>query len=204
VWAGDVHGAGFSLAQGNDHDRGRDVVITEGRMYSRNRPRAFAVLDVESTVHELWLDDAQHAVHDAVQFAAPALAITTEARAGEGLAGGDAIAIALSSSGSYDAARLAPDAPSQWREEITFDTISGTVLVDQRTGAWLSADVELRWHLQGGDGRRLRGSMNLVGSVSAVSPDAAHVVAPSDAVALPERTRYEAERQRLLDGLAAP
>ena len=95
--------------------------------------------------------------------------------------------------------------PAGWRAKaLGLNPVSRGATIDQRTGAWLSADVELGWSLQGGDGRRLRGSMNLVGSVTAVSPDAAHVVAPSDAVTLPERTRYEAERERLLDGLAAP
>jgi hypothetical protein len=204
VWAGEADGAGFSLAQGNDHDRGRDVVVSQGRQYTRMRPRAFTVHDVESTVFELWLDDAQHAVHDAVQFAAPGLSIATEVREGVGIADGDAVAITLSAASTIDAARIAPDAVSQWRGEVGFDAISGTVLIDQKTGAWLQADVELRWSVRGGDGRQLRGSMHLTGSVAPQSAEAAQVVPPADAAALPERTRYEAERQRLLDGLAAP
>jgi hypothetical protein len=213
VWAGEATGAGFSLAQGNDHDRGRDVVVKDGRLYSRMRPRAFTVHELETTVFELWLDDAQHAVHDAVQFAAPGLAIASEQRQGGGLAEGDAVAITLSAADTVDPARNyrvgptgpeAPDLVSKWRGDVAFEAISGTVLIDQTTGAWLQADIELRWSLPGGDGRPLRGAMNLVGNVTALAAEKAQVVAPADAVPLPERTRYEAERQRLLDGLAAP
>ena len=204
VWAGEPTDAGFSIAQSNDHDRGRDVVVTQGRVYVRQRPRAFTVHDVESTVFELWLDDAQHAVHDAVQFAAPGLAIATEAREGAGIADGDAIAITLSAASANDPARIAPDGVSKWRSEVQFDAISGTVLLDRKTGVWLQADIELRWSLQGADGRLVRGAMNLAGHAQPVAAEAAQVVPPADAVPLPERTRYEAERRRLLDGLAAP
>ncbi len=204
VWVGEPNQAGFSLQQGNDHDRGRDVVVTEGRVYVRQRPRAFTTYDVESTVFELWLDDAQHAVHDAVQFAAPGLAIAPEIREGAGIADGDAVAITLSPADTIDPSRIAPDTVSQWRNAIRFDAISGTVLLDRRTGMWLQADIELRWSFDGADGRLVRGAMDLAGHAQPLAAEVAQVVPPADAVPLPERTRYEAERRRLLDGLAAP
>ena len=200
-WAGDEDGPTFALAQENDHERGRDVVVTQGQLYARLRHRGWSVHPVETTVFELWLDDAQHAVFDAVEFAAPRLSVAAQVREGEGLADGEAIAVTLSTADGVDDARRAAGTVGRWRGDASLDEISGNVLLDAKTGAWLHASVAVRYSLRGADGRQLRGSVEVTGSVT---PKAVEVVPPADAAPLPERTRYELERQRLLDGLAAP
>lgn len=204
LWAGEDDGPTFSLSQQNDHEQGRDVVVAQGQLYSRLRHRGWLVHSLETTVFELWLDDAQHAVHDAVEFAAPALAVTVEAAEGEGLGDGEAIAVTLSTADAVDDSRRAAGSVSRWRGDASLDEISGNVLLDAKTGAWLHASVSVRYSLQGADGRQLRGSVEVSGSVTPRTAAEVQVVSPTDVAPLPELTRYDLERQRLLDGLAGP
>lgn len=203
-WLGtDDAGPRFSLSQSNDHDRGRNVVVLDGRMYVQLAHRPFTVQPVESDVHELWLDDAAHAVGDAVAFVAPGAAMQARAAAGEGLGGGDAVVISLELADTPAAPPAA--APGQaWRQNARFTEISGSIRIDSATGAWLEAELTAAYELADSEGNIATGGLNLAGTLQPRSPDAAALSAPPDAKPLPERLRYEVERQRILDGLAAP
>ena len=203
-WAGGEGGPTFSLAQENDHERGRDVVVAQGQLYARLRHRGWTVHPLETNVFELWLDDAQHAVFDAVEFAAPRLSVATQVRDGEGLAGAEAVAVTFSTANAVDETRRPTGAVGRWRGEASLEEIGGNVLLDAKSGAWLQASVTVRYSLRGADGRQLRGSIEVTGSVTPKAAGEVEIVPPADAAPLPERTRYELERQRLLDGLAAP
>ncbi|MEM6294583.1 MAG: hypothetical protein AAGA54_25135, partial [Myxococcota bacterium] len=82
--------------------------------------------------------------------------------------------------------------------------LSATVLIDATTGAWVRVDAQATYTVSGGSGGPLNGQFEVHALVAAAAEGAPQVVAPAEAVALPERHRYEVERKRLLDGLAAP
>ncbi len=185
----------FSLSQSNDHQRGRDVVVDGERIYTRQANRTWYVGPLQADVYELWLDDAQRAVYDAVALAAPQLAIAVAPGADGQLR------LALSRTGSTNAALVRDDPRSAWRSGATIDEIGGTIDVDGGSGAWLSADVQVAYSMPGPDGRVLRGSVALEARRTALGADAPLGI-PQDAQPLLERTRYDAERARLLDGLA--
>lgn len=206
VWAASASNRPrFSLSQSNDHERGRDVVVDGTKMYTRHRHRGWYVQDLQADLHELWLDDAQRSIYDALALAAPSLAITASEEAGAGINGGAAIRFALATASTREPKRMRTNGEAQsWRASAEIDEVSGSLLVDATTGLWLAAEVHVRYGLAGADGRPLRGTVDVSGTVAPLSPEAAVITIPSDAQPLLERTRYEAERAKLLDGLAGP
>ncbi|MBK8238144.1 MAG: hypothetical protein IPK74_21660 [Deltaproteobacteria bacterium] len=196
----------FSLTQSNNHDRGRAVVVDGEQVYTRDHGRDWYVAPLQSDVHELWLDDAARAVHDVLALAAPQLAVAASSTPGAGIAGGDAMTIILSRSADRDDARVPAtvraDPRAAWRAQATIDTIEGTLVLDATSGVWLSATVTVAYSTPGPDGRRLRGRVELRGETTPMAAEAASVSVPAGALPLLERTRYEVEREELLDGLA--
>ena len=192
----------LSLAQHNDHDRGRDVIVLGETVHVHHDHRGWFHYGRDSDVLELWLDDAQRSVHDAVQLAAPRLALQITPLPEGGLAGGAAVEIALSLAEDRDD-RLVAAGPTQgWRSGATVNAVSGVVRLDAKTGAWLSAEVDVRYALIGANGQPMDGHLQLRGDVQPGAPAA--IAAPPDSEPLPTRVRYDQERRELLDGLAAP
>lgn len=196
----DDAGPRFALEQHNDHDRGRSVVVTDGTLYAKLEHRPWTFHPVESEVHELWLDDAQRAAHDAVEFLQPGATVSTEVVSGAGWNGGDAVRITLAPG---DGSAAAPGTEG-WRAGVAFSALAATLLVDAESGAWLSLDATATYTVEGGAAGPLAGQFEVHGAVAPTLDEAPAVAVPQGAVALPERHRYEEERKRLLDGLAAP
>ncbi len=193
----------WSLSQQNDHERGRDVIATDGIMFVRQRHRDWVEQPYEPAVVELWLDDAQHAAYDAVEFAAPHAAITVEQKDGAGIGDGQALVLTLSFT---DAEQTVPGPrPSAegvrraWREEAELSDVRGSLTLDAATGLWLAADLDVQYALSGADERRLIGQLSLRASVTPGAP--APIATPTDAVAMPKLPRYQVEQQALLEGL---
>lgn len=185
----------FSLSQSNDHDRGRDVVVDGETIYTRQRNRGWYVGPLQSDLYELWLDDAQRSVYDAVALAAPQLAVTVTPGADGRLS------FALSRAAAANLALVVADDRAAWRKAAAIDEIAGTLEVDGRSGAWLAADLRVGFSMPGPDGRPLVGRVTLVAQTTAVDAQTPLAV-PTGALPLLERDRYDAERARLLDGLA--
>lgn len=190
----------LALTQSNDHERGRDVVVIGEAMYVRARHRPFVAGPVSPDLVEVWLDDAQHSVHDAVELAASAATMSVQPRAGAGLGGGEALVITLT--GGDGITRPTEHVRRGWRAKARVESVDGEIVLDAACGAWLSAQVHVRFSLPAADGRSMAGTLDLDAAVTPGDP--APVEAPPDAVPLPSRTRLEVERARLLDGLAAP
>lgn len=209
VWGvSDDEGPRFSLEQHNDKDRGRDVVVADGQLFAKLEHRAWTRHGLETDVYESWLDEAQQAPHGLLEFASSRLAMQSEVRSGAGLGGTDAIAVELKlgSEASEDANSTSKVAPNlrAWRERATLESLEGHLLLDATSGAWLEIEISLTFGLKGADGRALRGSAKLSGTVEPLEDGAARVEPPAEPEPLPERVRYEQERRLLLDGLAAP
>ena len=196
----DDAGPRFALEQHNDKERGRSVVMLDGMVYAKLEHRPWTFHALESEVHELWLDDAWRAGHDALEFLLPGATVTAESAPGEGWEGGDAVRLTLTPGGGT----IPPGREQGWRTNVAFSALSGTLLLDAGTGAWLSLDASATYTVQGGAGGPLAGQFEVHGRLAPSLPAAPAVTQPKDAVALPERHRYEEERKRLLDGLAAP
>lgn len=205
VWAAPRGGhARFSLSQSNDHERGRDVVMVDGRMYSRQRHRSWVYYPVETDIHERWLDDAQRSVHDVIELATPRLRISAEPIEAAGIGEADAVAIELGLAAETRERTPRRAGVSSWPDAAEIESISGKIVLDRTTGAWLSADIDVQYALPAADGRTLRGTIRLIGGVDLLTADTAEVEKPAEAGALPERTRLQVERDEMLDGLAAP
>lgn len=195
AWAGTDDDPKWSLSQKNDHERGRQVVALGPTMYVAQRHRAFVKQPYEPHVIELWLDDAQHVVYDAVELAAPRLAIDTERS-------DDTITVTLSRA---DAEIDIPPRPSSegvrrdWRLGAEVSAITGSLSIDAQTGLWRSADLEVQYALTGADKRRMVGKLTLEAAVEPGAPGP--IVAPKTAEALPEQRRYAVEQEALLEGL---
>jgi hypothetical protein len=193
----------FRLEQHNDHDRGREVIVVDGTMYVRPRFRGWTYNPVETDVWALWLDDAQRAAHDIVELASPQLRLIPSARAGAGLAGGDAVAYTLELADAPAAA--APTGTGRaWRSRARIVGVEGEVLIDRGSGLWLSCDVVVRYGVEGADGLPLRGEAHVRGSVAPAADGAIAVAVPAGAERAAARVRYEIEREELLDGLIGP
>lgn len=192
----------FALSQKNDHERSREVMVVGQTVHVRQAHRPWYHYARDSDVTELWLDDAQRSVHDAVQLAAPQLSLHTARKDGAGLQGGPAVEITLALADTTDSSLLAAGPTQGWRRGVEIQAVDGVVVLDAGSGAWLSATVDVAYGLTGADGRPLRGSLRLQAQVAPGSPGP--IEAPADSVSEPQRLRYDEEQRRLLDGLAAP
>jgi hypothetical protein len=194
--------ATFALSQRNDHDRGRDVVVVGQTVHVRQAYRPWFHYARDSDVVEQWLDDAQRAVHDAVELAAPRLQLEASTHAGAGLEGGPAVEIALALAETSDPGLRAAGPTQAWRARAEILAVDGIVRLDAVSGAWLSATVDVAYGLPGADGRPLRGRLRMQAQLAPGDPGP--IEAPPESQPLPQRLRYDDEQRRLLDGLAAP
>ncbi len=195
-------GLSLSLSQANDHQRGRDVVVLGDTIHVRKAHRGWFHYERDSDLLESWLDDAQRAAHDAIQLAAPRLTLEATAIPDAGLKQGPAVELTLGLAEQRDATVVAAGPTQRWRKQARLTAIVGTLRLDAHSGAWLFADIQVRYSLTGADGQPLDGQLHLTGKVVPGPPGP--IQAPADSQPLPQRLRYEQERRELLDGLAAP
>lgn len=195
----------FALTQrGGEPNAGRDVIVIGEQTWTQVDERGWFGRELDSDLWTLWLDDAQHAVLDAVELAGPQLELgaveTTE------FGGRPALRVALSRGTTVHTERIV-EPPQAWRGESNIDAISGEVVIDRATGLWLSAKLEVGWQFEDSARREVFGSLRLTGVVEPL-PDSdelrASIAPPEAAKPLYERDRPELLRDRLLDGLAAP
>ncbi len=192
----------FALSQSNDHERGRDVIVVGQTVHVRQAHRPWFHYTRDSDLVELWLDDAQRSVHDAIELAAPRLALDATTVEGAGLEGGPAVEITLALAETTTSSLIAAGPTQGWRRRIELRAVEGRVRVDAISGAWLVAAVDVRYQLPGADGRTLEGHLRLDAEVAVGAPGT--IEAPPESRPVPQRLRYDDEQRRLLDGLAAP
>lgn len=184
----------FYLSQHTDQHRGREVMVLGEQTYTRLMHRGWHARPLDSDLHLRWLDEAQRSVHDVVELAAPALAVTAVEE-------GDLVRVQLALAGAGPHPPGAAPVPGRaWRERAEITAIEGTLTLGRATGLWHSADLRVRYTLRDALERPLLGETHLTGT-AARAPEL-ELQAPEHVQPLPERVRYEAERRRLLDGLA--
>ena len=189
----------MSLQQSNDREDRRDLVIVDEVAYTRLWEPQWYRRPLDGDIHELWLDDAQRSVHDLVEFMAPRVKLEF---AGEGeIDGVRALRWKLTLSDAVETALGRDGDPSLWRAAAEIQSVAGELALDASSGAWLSAQLDVTWRMHDAAGRAMKGHASLDGSVKRGEFE---VQPPSGSVPMPERQRYEPERRKLLDGLAAP
>gem|GEM_PF-1656017 len=181
------------LSQQTDKGEGREVIILDEQVYTRLAHRGWHTRPLDSELHWVWLDEAQHCVHDLVELAAPALAVTAQEV-------GDAVEVTLQLAPAVDPARVAAGYGREWRQRTEIAEVSGTITLDRNSGLWRSAEVTVRHVVRDALDRPQRGETQLTATASPA--ELVTIEAPQVTSPVPERIRPELERQRLLGGLA--
>ena len=179
-----------SVGDGED----QELKILGEQAYTRLAHRGWQVRPLDSEQYNQGLDEAQHCVHDLVELAAPALAIDVQES-------GDDVTIQLRKADAVDPARVAAGYGREWRQRTEITAISGTVTLGRADGLWRSAEVTVSHVLRDVKDRPQRGETQLTADVRPLTPEDA-IAAPPAVTPVPERVRYEVERQELLGGLA--
>jgi hypothetical protein len=183
------------LSQKTDKGESREVIILDEQVYTRAAHRGWVTRALDSELHARWLDEAQHCVHDLVEFAAPALAIEVQES-------GEDLLVSLRRAAAEDPAQIAAGIGREWRQSTEITEIEGSITLARATGLWRAAELRVRFVVRDTQGRRQTGESRLKASVEALAAQQVVITAPSGADAVPERVRLELERQRLLGGLA--
>jgi hypothetical protein len=185
----------FRLEQHNDKEAGREIIVLGDTVYTHMAHRGWFERELDGDIHTLWLDDAQHAVRDAVEMAAPQLLLSEGSPVEH--QGRSALVFELALAQARDP-ELVGDAPERaWRRDATLTRIEGSVTVDLATGIWLEAKILVGFTMKDGEGRLLEGRSELDAHLELGEVE---VGAPETVEPLPERQRLEVERRELLDG----
>lgn len=196
----------FHLVQKSDHDDSRHIVVLDERMYTHLEHRGWFWRELDSELHEQWLDDAVHCLHDAVALAAPRLTVTVGE--GEGQGDGGTMLATLSLAEATDRELIQSEAVTgpgtAWRHKAQIEDVSGQIVLDREDGSWRSGEVEVGYTLADRLGRKLRGRLRVEARLEPAGAGDLEITPPEGAEPVPERERYEVERAKLLDGLAAP
>jgi hypothetical protein len=188
------------LRQENSREDRRELILLDGQAYTRLHEDQWYQRELDGDLHETWFAEAYASVHDFVEFAAPQLAIE-DVKELEGGPSGKQLEIKLGLGKGRDEALGRDGAPSRWRATSRVDRATGWVRIDAESGVWLAAEMDLAWRMKDGAQRPLVGKSSIKASLT---PGPVEISAPQDAAAMPERMRYTVERNKLLDGLAAP
>ena len=195
----------FMLSQHNDSGTSREITVDGLKVYSRiDRPKWF-VRQLENDLHEIWLNDAQRAVYDAVELAAGQLKIE-DVQIVQDRNWGKALDIPL----SYQA-RTTPveqqdgaNPAAKWRKDLKIDQIAGVLRLQRTHGIWIWADIDVRYHVNHREGRKFFGRLALQANTAPIDRQTHPFSLPKSFLALPERHRYVFEQQQMLKGLARP
>ena len=183
------------LSQKTDKGEGREVIILDETVHTRLAHRGWQTRALDSELHNVWLDEAQHCVHDLVELAAPALAVAVQES-------GDKVEVTLRRADAVDPALIAAGTGREWRQRSELGEITGSITLDRATGLWRTAEVAVAYVVRDVLDRPQRGNSTLSASFEPAAAADLVIAAPAVAAPAPERTRPELERQRLLHGLA--
>ncbi|MBK7826008.1 hypothetical protein [Nannocystis sp.] len=182
------------LSQKTDKGEGREVIILDEQVYTRLAYRSWHARALDSELHQIWLDEAQHCVHDLVELAAPALALDIQDT-------GDTLELTLRRADALDPTLVAAGHGREWRQRSEIGEIHGSISLDRATGLWRKAELSVAYVVRDVLDRPQQGKAELHATVEPAAAADLVIEAPALATPLPERTRPELERQHLLHGL---
>jgi hypothetical protein len=188
----------FHALYHNAHDQGREVVLVAGDLFVRPRYGTFVRRRPEAGEADRLRAEAFGGLAAAVEVvgrfvqARPAGPAT--------VAGRPARRLALSLAAQPRPAAPAPDPRREWRASVVVQRLTGSLDVDESTGAPLAVTLKAGYTFRRG-GASATAELELEASLTAGVQVA--VTAPAH-VPLPTRTRYHVERRELLKGLVPP
>jgi hypothetical protein len=197
-------GAGGALraVQTNSNDTGREVVYRDGVLYLRPRYGVFHRRPpTDDSEPAALLADLGAGLGDAFELVAPAVALVDRGESQRG-----ATAVRTVELGLADRARPRHERLTQraWRETATVQSASGSIALDVRTGVAVEGKLlaEVAFNR---DGTEYVMTIEHEHTVDAVG-EAAPIEPPADSVTVADRFRTSelAERDQLLEGIAAP
>jgi hypothetical protein len=187
----------------NSADYGREVFFVGGMLYLRPRYQRFHGRAPESPDEPFAIRDSfADAIAATWDLLAPGAELTDAGAALVAGRNGRKIVIKLAASPRTPAAE--PLAQRKWREKRIVEGLSGEIVLDNDTGALLSAKLQGVVSFMR-DGRRFKMNVSADAAVSAIGTPVPVTAPPADqVVATPERLREVDDRDFLLQGIAPP
>jgi hypothetical protein len=185
----------FRIAETNDRDGGRDVVLAGRELFVALRYGKMIRRVAEEPEPTKLLEEALGAPWAAWEIAAPWAQIQ---RGGAG-AGTTEYRLSRASARTDDPAAIATDKGLRaWRADVVVDQLSGRAVVDDATGALRDFELSAAFTTKR-DGKSLKGALEVHGALADVGATAAVVAPPAEDLAL--RQRIVPEQRELLGGL---
>jgi hypothetical protein len=185
----------FRLAETNDREGGRDVVLAGRQLFVALRYGKMIRRAAEEPEPTKVLEEALGAPEAAWEIAAPWAAIE---RAG-GSAGATEYRLSRAPVRIDDlAASATAKGLRAWRADVVVDRLSGRVVVDDASGALREIELSAAFTTKR-DGRALKGEVEVHGALADVGTTPEIVAPPSEDLAL--RQRIVPEQRELLGGL---
>jgi hypothetical protein len=189
------HARNYRLAETNDRDGGREVVLAGRELFSALRYGKMIRRVAEEPEPTKLLEEALGAPWAAWEIAGPWAAIQ-RGRAG---AGATEYRLSRASLRTEDPAALATDKGLRaWRADVVVDQLSGRAVVDDATGALRDFELVAAFTAKR-EGKTLKGSIEVHGALADVGATAAVVAPAAEELAL--RQRIVPEQRELLGGL---
>jgi hypothetical protein len=187
----------------NSADYGREVYYLGGTLYLRPRYQRFHGRAPESPDEPFAIRDSfADAIAATWDLVSPGAELTDGGAAQVSGRAGRKIVIKLARSPRTPASE--PLAQRKWREKRIIEGVCGEIVLDNESGALLSATLEGVVSFMR-DGRRFKMNVTADASVSAIGTAVSLTAPPPDqVVATPERLREVDDRDFLLQGIAPP
>jgi hypothetical protein len=193
----------YRLREENDRDGGREVILTGRELAVALRYGKMIRRVAEEPEPSKMLEEGLGAPWAAFELSAPR---THVEKTGDDLVGGVRATSYTLSLG--DGSSVKPPAPAlpqvglrAWRGNATIETLSGRLVVDDATGALLTADMTVTFQARGDAGPE-QGAVEVHASLADVGSTAAIERPAAEELSLRQRTVPEAHA--LLRGLAEP
>ena len=188
----------FHARYENSHDQGREVVLAGGELYLRPRYGTFVRRRPEEGEADRLRQETWGGIAAAVEVVGRFVQAKPEGQAT--VAGRGARRLTLGLAPQPRAAAPTPEPRREWRASVVVQRLSGSLSVDEQTGAPLACSLKAEYTFRRG-GAAASATLDLEGSLTPAAQVA--VTAPAH-VPQPTRTRYHVERRELLKGLVPP
>jgi hypothetical protein len=186
----------FHLAETNDRDGGREVVLAGRELLVALRYGKMIRRVAEEPEPTRLLEEALGAPWAAWEIAAPWAAVQRGAGAGAGAA---EYRLSLAPARTEDPAIAETNKGLRaWRADVVVDQLAGRAVVDDATGALRELELTASFTTKR-DGRPLKGALEVRGALTELGATAAVVAPPAEDLAL--RQRIVPEQRELLGGL---
>jgi hypothetical protein len=182
----------------NSQDQGREIVLSGGDLYLRPRYGTYVRRRPEEGEADRLRRETFGGLAAVLEVVGRFVQAQPEGQAA--VAGRGARRLALALAPQPRAAAPATEPRREWRATVAVQRLSGSLSVDEQTGAPLACSLKAEYTFHRG-GAAASATLEFEGSLTPAAQVA--VTAPAH-VPQPTRTRYHVERRELLKGLVGP